>query len=153
MSNSMHPHQTHTSVHYRSLQNSFSQGLHVPPPVYYWGGGVCVCVCLHWLVSPSEHNTLSHYKYMPAVLHNWIKREATVPQNKKAVRLMRTRSGSERYRIVPVSISCLVFLWVTPKNIGQLLCIKCVRGQSFNVNNCGLPFPSISKVRVSASEQ
>lgn len=65
-----------------------------------------------------EHNTLSHYKYMPAVLHNWIKREATVPQNKKAVRLMRTRSGSERYRIVPVSISCLFFLWVTPKNIG-----------------------------------
>ena len=29
-----------------------------------------------------------------------------------------------RYRIVPVSISCLCFLWVTPKNIDSLLCIK-----------------------------
>lgn len=66
-------------------------------------GGVRV----HWLDYSCQHNAHSHYKYMPAVLHNWIKSEATVPQNKKAVRLMRTRSGSERCRIVPVSISCL----------------------------------------------
>lgn len=72
--------------------------------------------------------------YMPAVLHNWIKREATVPQNKKAVQLMRTRSGSERYRVVPVSISCLFILWVSPKNKGLLLlCIKCFKGQIFSI--------------------
>lgn len=52
-------------------------------PLQYIIGEVCVCVCSHRADSPREHNTISHYMYMPAVLHNWIKREATVPQNKK----------------------------------------------------------------------
>lgn len=100
--------------------------------VLHWGWDLC----LHWLVSPTEHNTLSHYMYMPAVLHNWIKREATVPQNKKAVRLMRTHSGSERCRVVPVSISSLFILWVTPKNTDLLLCIKCFKGQISSIVGC-----------------
>ena len=92
MLNSVRP---RASVYQCTLQNSVE--IVKPGSVfllqYIIGEGLCVCVCVcpHWL----EHNTLSHYKYMPSVLHNWIKSEATVPQNKEAVRLMRTRSGSE----------------------------------------------------------
>lgn len=99
---------------------------------------------VHWPDYSCQHNAHSHYKYMLAVLHNWIKSEATVPQNKKAVRLMRTRSGSERCRIVPVSISCVslflsIFpLWVTPKNTGYLMSINRFKKPGFNIYNFGL---------------
>lgn len=51
---------------------------------------------------------------------------------------MRTRSGSERNRIVPVSISRLFFLWVAPKNTGALLSIRCFKGPGSNNQNCRL---------------
>lgn len=41
-----------------------------------------------------ENITHSHITSTCLLLHNWIKREATIPQNKKAAQLMRTRSGS-----------------------------------------------------------
>lgn len=78
MLNSMCPHQTCASVH--SVSWYFNQVLHVPAAVNFQGGGLCV----HLLDHPWQDNTLSHYKYMPAALHNWIKREAVVSQNKRS---------------------------------------------------------------------
>lgn len=97
--------------------------------------GVCVYMREYTGSSIPDNITHSHIT-STCLLHNWIKRGATVPENKKAVQLMRTRSGSERYGIVPVSISCLFFLWVAPKNTGWLLSIPCFEGTSVNNQNC-----------------